>query len=477
MAQTLTRLLLIVIVASLLAVQPRTGYAAPWGQTDAPTHEVQPGETLSEVAKEYGVTLDRLMLFNGIVDADAVMAGQRLLLPPEAVVVTSAGAPTPAAAITISNAGTVSTTVTISTTVTVSTTGADDMSTAPVGAAAAPSATSRNRRYTVESGDTLAGIAARTGVDARALAALNPDVDESSLRAGQTLILPATVADLAVADLAVADLTGTDRQAPSPGTQMTVAAGDSLSAIAARTGVGLPELMRANALVNPDDLVAGQALVIPPAPDTADAQTEDASPDTHVGPARRGFYSYTVRPGDTLSEIAKAFNTPMLAILEYNDLPDTETVYAGLDLRIPFGAPPLPMAAPPVPHSGTSFLVSLSRQQCWLFHGDTAVRTWNCSTGYGEWITRTGTFAVQTKLEMAKSGAYRLDMPYWLGIYDVGAYENGIHGIPISWDTNEKLWDGLIGQPATFGCAMLGDEDAAELFDIAYLGMPVHIIP
>ncbi|MCB0158494.1 MAG: LysM peptidoglycan-binding domain-containing protein [Caldilineaceae bacterium] len=462
MAQTLTRLLLIVTVASLLAVQPRTGHAAPRGQTDAPTHEVQPGETLSEIAKEYGVTLERLMLFNGVDDADAVMAGQRLILPPEAIV--TPPAPTTTA--------TISASVTMSDAVTNPDGAAIDPSLAPnMSPAAAPSATTRNRRYTVESGDTLAGIAARTGVDTRALAALNPDVDDSRLRAGQELILPATAADL------TAGLPAADRQGGAPTTQMTVAPGDSLSAIAARTGVSLPDLMRANALVNPDDLVAGQTLLIPSTPVATAAQADDAAPDTHVGPARRGFYSYTVRPGDTLSEIAKAFNTPMLAILEYNDLPDTETVYAGLDLRIPFGAPPLPMAAPPVPHSGTSFLVSLSRQQCWLFHGDTAVRTWNCSTGYGEWITRTGTFAVQTKLDMAKSGAYRLDMPYWLGIYDVGEYENGIHGIPVSWDTNEKLWDGLIGQPATFGCAMLGDEDAAELYKIAYLGMPVHIIP
>ena len=67
-------------------------------------------------------------------------------------------------------------------------------------------------------------------------------------------------------------------------------------------------------------------------------------------------------------------------------------------------------------------------------------------------------------------------MPYWLGIYDVGSYENGIHGLPVRWETGEKIWGGLIGQPATFGCAMLDDDDAAVLFDLAYLGMPVHIV-
>ena len=166
----------------------------------------------------------------------------------------------------------------------------------------------------------------------------------------------------------------------------------------------------------------------------------------------------------------------MLAILEYNNLPNEETVYAGLELRLPYGPPPLPQKRPPVPISSSSFLVSLSRQQCWVFQGEQLKEQWNCSTGYGEWITRTGTFQVQTMLETAKSGAYRLDMPYWLGIYDVGEYENGIHGLPVSWETGEKLWDGLIGQPATFGCAMLDDDDAAALFDLAYLGMPIHVV-
>jgi hypothetical protein len=68
-------------------------------------------------------------------------------------------------------------------------------------------------------------------------------------------------------------------------------------------------------------------------------------------------------------------------------------------------------------------------------------------------------------------------MPYWLGIYDVGTFENGIHGLPLKWETGEKIWEGLVGQPATFGCAMLDDADAATLFDLAYLGMPVYIVP
>ena len=47
---------------------------------------------------------------------------------------------------------------------------------------------------------------------------------------------------------------------------------------------------------------------------------------------------------------------------------------------------------------------------------------------------------------------------------------------PVEWDTGEKIWEGLIGEPATFGCAMLDDRDAAVLFAAAYVGMPVHIM-
>ncbi|MCB0061767.1 MAG: L,D-transpeptidase, partial [Caldilineaceae bacterium] len=153
-----------------------------------------------------------------------------------------------------------------------------------------------------------------------------------------------------------------------------------------------------------------------------------------------------------------------------------ETVYTGVEIRVPYGPPTLPNQRPPVPASGSSFLVSLSRQQCWLFHGDRVAYEWTCSTGYGEWITRIGSFAVQSKIENAESSAYRLDMPYWLGIYNVGPFENGIHGLPVDWDTGEKIWEGLIGEPATFGCAMLNDHDAAILFTAAYIGMPIHIM-
>ena len=439
-------------------------------------HVVQPGESLSRIAQENGLTLAELMAINGITDPDTIVIGTRLRLTPaidtgEAQV----AAPTPEAP----NSGN-------------------------------PIAT-LNRTYIVDAGDSIPIIALRFGVDEAALRWLNGLGDSYLLTLGQELILPATAQDLivprqaveTVADDAATDDMPTDSAPTDDRPRYTVQPGDSLSHIAQDNGLSLAAIMEANQIANPDAIYVGQELIVPAAMrigaigaqalDAASAsaaisETASITPSTNtstveevaprpVGRPRSGFFYYTVKPGDNLSVLAREFDSTQLAILEYNNLPNTDTVYAGLELRIPYGPPALPLNAPPIPFSGSHFVVSLSRQQCWLLEANHVRYTWSCSTGYGEWITRTGSFAVQSKFEMAKSTAYELDMPYWLGIYDVGTYENGIHGLPIRWETGEKIWEGLVGQPATFGCAMLDDENAATLFDLAFLGMPVHIVP
>ena len=468
-----------------------------------PIHVVQSGETLSEIAQQYTVSLTRLMLVNGIRDANAVYEGQELNIPRPAdeekvaaeqaietlVAVadestadestadeSTADEATPTAVATLTPAATATAPATATPTIAAAENSAEPTATAgeeaeatetpaaedeneasePVDAAARIA--SLNRSYQVQSGDTFARIALRQGVDAEALRRLNRlrSEDLTDLRIGQILLLPAN---------------GTDFQVRKPAKSYVIQGGDSLGSIANQFDLTTADLLTANGIADPDLIAVGQELTIP-----EKSKTADATAGTNVGPQRSGFYYYTVQPGETISELAQAFNTSRLAILEYNGLPDEQTIYAGLEIRIPYGPPILPQRRPPVPASGTSFLVSLSRQKCWLFAGDRVAQAWNCSTGYGEWITRVGTFAVQSKIEMAESSAYQLDMPYWLGIYNVGKYENGIHGLPIEWSTGERIWESLVGEPATFGCAMLDDRDAVVLFETAYIGMPIHII-
>ena len=309
----------------------------------------------------------------------------------------------------------------------------------------------------IRPGDTLGLIALRLGLNPDALTRLNgyPSQD-APLGAGQKLLLPAT---------------GDELRPRTPAQEYVVKPGESLGAIAASFTLLTGDLLAANRIADPNSIYPGQHLIIPPR-----AVISGANAGRPIGPARSGYFYYTVQPGDTLSELAKQFNSTMLALKDYNNLPDNETVYNGMELRIPYGAPTLPLELPPVPLSGTRFVVSLSRQQCWVYQGDRVLYSWNCSTGYGHWRTKVGNYAVQSKIDNAKSYAYRLDMPYWLGIYDVGQYENGIHGLPVEWRTGKKIWTTLVGEPATFGCAMLDDPDAATLYRMAYLGMPIHII-
>ncbi|MEM7130849.1 MAG: LysM peptidoglycan-binding domain-containing protein [Chloroflexota bacterium] len=395
--------------------------------------------------------------------------------------------------------------------------------------------TSLNQSYTVSSGDTLNRIALRAGVDLDALIAINQLQKNAalSLQTGQQLILPATRKETSALTQLVERQQSQEEVASEESSEQPesllheILPGDNLSMIAQAYGLSTVDLMKANGIANPDTIFVGQRLLIPPTPvpqtstlpasplqtptvldsssleeqatsDDENSQTPDAT-ETETGQnevvqeeanqeeaksasgqllqsARRGFFYYTVKAGDTLGQISSFFNTTPMALIEYNGLPNTEIVYLGLELRIPFGPPSNPQRTPPTPSSGSRFVVSISRQECWLFRGDYIAHAWRCSTGYGQWTTRIGTFHVKTKIDMAQSGAHQMDMPYWLGIYDVGSYENGIHGLPIRWQTGEKIWSELIGKPATFGCAMLNDADAEVLYNASYLGMPVHIV-
>jgi LysM repeat protein len=480
-------------------------------------HRVQAGETLSEIAKQYGITLEQLMTVNDIADPDSVYSGQLLEIavpaPATAALATAAIVATATPSSDLPDVYTVAAGDTLSAIArrfdididvlrslnalgdadnilvgqnlrlvvapTATTVSAPDatkdagskIDIATVGPTRQPTSTieapiersgnpigSLNRTYQIRSGDTLNLIALRAGVDAESLRRLNGFATlNAALNAGQQLILPAT---------------GDELRPRTPAREYQVKPGETLSRIAANHGVTLGALLQVNRIADPNAVYPGQKLLIP-------SIAENDTPGglrLQIGPARSGYFYYTVQPGDTMSEIARNLNTTMLAIQTYNNLPNAETVYNGMELKIPYGPPPLNLALPPAPTSGTRFVVSLSRQQCWVYQGDRILHSWPCSTGAGERRTKPGNYAVQSKILNAKSNVWQLDMPYWLGIYDVGPYENGIHGLPVAWKTGKKIWSGLIGQPATFGCAMLNDTEASTLFRLAFIGMPVHVI-
>lgn len=118
-------------------------------------------------------------------------------------------------------------------------------------------------------------------------------------------------------------------------------------------------------------------------------------------------------------------------------------------------------------------VVSLSEQHLYAYQGDTLVFSFIVSTGANDG-TLIGTFSVLDKYPNASS-VWGFWMPYWLGIYYVGYdLENGIHSLPVL-PSGQEIWGDTLGTPASYGCVVLGPENAKQLYDWADIGTPVII--
>jgi LysM repeat protein len=130
----------------------------------------------------------------------------------------------------------------------------------------------------------------------------------------------------------------------APGSDYTIAKGDSLAKIAKKTGVTLKALEAANPTVKPTKLKIGQKLAIPAGGKTADAT---ATPGA-AAPADTGE-TYVVKSGDTLTKIAKAHHVKVKDLKAANGLTTTQ-IRVGKPLKIPSAAEasaaPVPAPAP-----------------------------------------------------------------------------------------------------------------------------------
>ena len=111
-------------------------------------------------------------------------------------------------------------------------------------------------------------------------------------------------------------------------TLYTVRKGDTLSGIADRHGLTTKTLATANALKDADELSIGQQLRIPV-----------AASATPSAPAAGGAGKYTVKSGDTLSEIASKHGTTADQLAAANGIRDPKELQIGQTLRLPAAAP------------------------------------------------------------------------------------------------------------------------------------------
>jgi membrane-bound lytic murein transglycosylase D len=210
--------------------------------------------------------------------------------------------------------------------------------------------------HAVRRGESLGAIASRYGVSVTAVAAANGLPDVNHISVGQQLVIPLSgssraseAVDSAMSvrrveparvEAAVAAPTAGTKDPPRespptepartdgadrPGTH-TVRAGESLSAIAVRYGVAVSDLVAWNGLRDADAIQVGQALTL--VSGGAGAPSAAATPSV---------VRYTVRSGDTLSEIAERHGVSLAALQRSNGIRDAGELRVGQVLRIEGG--------------------------------------------------------------------------------------------------------------------------------------------
>ena len=173
--------------------------------------------------------------------------------------------------------------------------------------------------YTVQSGDTLSGIANQFATTVQNIAQLNDISNPNRIYVGQRLLVKQPSSS-------------TTTNTPSTNTGSTVASsytvqsGENLSEIAAKFGTNWQTLAQLNNLSNPNRIYVGQVLRI--------SGNTNVSTPTQSTTTTNNTSSYTVKSGDTLSGIAAKFGTSYEALAQRNNIANPNTIYVGQVIQI-----------------------------------------------------------------------------------------------------------------------------------------------
>ena len=224
--------------------------------------------------------------------------------------------------------------------------------------------------------------------------------------------------------------------------EYTVQRGDTLIGIAARHGVSVSQLARANGIRWNSWVYVGQRLAIP---------GDSPSPQSSGG-------VYVVRRGDTLTRVAARHGVSVSQLARANGLRTNSWIYTGQRLAIPGRANG--SGSSQAPRQGRWIDVNLSTQTVTAYEGSVPVFSAVVSTGLPNTPTPVGQFRIWTKLrydDMSGPGYFLRDVPYVMYFYR--GY--GLHG---------TYWHDNFGTPMSHGCVNLRTTDAGWLFNWASVG-------
>ena len=170
---------------------------------------------------------------------------------------------------------------------------------------------------TVKAGDTISGLADRYGVSVRSLMKANGIQNSNHVEVGQTLRLPSGARGVVSA--------GKGRH--------TVRGGDTLGGIAARYRVSERDLIAINNLPSADHVEIGQTLKLPTSAVLPKPKPVAKAKPTPIK-ANPNATSHTVARGQTLTQIARAYEVPVASLIDLNTINDPNKVTIGTKLML-----------------------------------------------------------------------------------------------------------------------------------------------
>ncbi|MDF4005714.1 LysM peptidoglycan-binding domain-containing protein [Limosilactobacillus fermentum] len=184
--------------------------------------------------------------------------------------------------------------------------------------------------YTVQSGDTLSGIAVEYNTTTATLTSLNNLSNPNLIYVGQRLLVKSASASAASSATSTATSTAsaTSTSSTTNATTYTVKSGDTLSSIASSHNMTTAALTSLNSLANPNLIYVGQVLKL------ANTTTASTSSTSSAASTSSSAMTYTVKSGDTLSSIASSYNTTTSTLTSLNNLSNPNLIYVGQVLKV-----------------------------------------------------------------------------------------------------------------------------------------------
>ena len=184
--------------------------------------------------------------------------------------------------------------------------------------------------YTVQSGDTLSGIAVEYNTTTATLTSLNNLSNPNLIYVGQRLLVKSTSTSAAssATSTATSTVSATSTSSTTSATTYTVKSGDTLSSIASSHNTTTAALTSLNSLANPNLIYVGQVLKL------ANTTTASTSSTSSAASTSSSAMTYTVKSGDTLSSIASSYNTTTSTLTSLNNLSNPNLIYVGQVLKV-----------------------------------------------------------------------------------------------------------------------------------------------